>query len=217
MDHPTARPEHPTLSRRTLRRLFLLALIPAVVLAGRLAESAEVTLATAEGDTWSIEIAPRIESTVVALQNQPAEDAPAPVQPAPSPGQAAPPIDMAGGGEVEVVPNRKFTMNGLTYRQIYESIPYSRAEYLANPSYRHEATMELLTGTPRQTVIHRTYEPKLNTPIEPQPQFLYNYYGGYGAGYGGYGPAIGFGYGLGYYRPQYAPAFRYFLPINYGL
>lgn len=35
------------------------------------------------------------------------------------------------------------------YWAIYRSIPFIRTEYLANPSYRHEATMELLTGHPR--------------------------------------------------------------------
>lgn len=33
-----------------------------------------------------------------------------------------------------------------TYREIYESIPFSRAEYDANPAYRHQATMELMLG-----------------------------------------------------------------------
>lgn len=117
---------------------------------------------------------------------------------------------------IAIVPNRKLRLNGLTYRQVYESIPYSRAEYLADPAYRHEATMELLTGVPRQKVVHSNYEPKLNTPIEPQPQFLYNRYGTLG---GTFGPEIGYGYGWGggFYRPTYSQAFRYFLPLDFGL
>lgn len=35
------------------------------------------------------------------------------------------------------------------YAEIYASIPFSRTEYDANPSYRHDATMELLLGQPR--------------------------------------------------------------------
>lgn len=47
-----------------------------------------------------------------------------------------------------------------TYRQIYESIPFNRAEYNANPSYRHDATLELMFGKMRDTVIHRyNYQP----------------------------------------------------------
>jgi hypothetical protein len=102
----------------------------------------------------------------------------------------------------------------LTYRQIYESIPFSRTTYLANPAYRHDATMEFLTGIPRQSV-HSSYEAQLNGPIAPQPEFLYNRYGTFGGTFGGHG-GYGFG-GFNFYRPQYSPAFRYFLPIEYGL
>lgn len=35
------------------------------------------------------------------------------------------------------------------YREIFKSIPFSRAEFDANPNYRHDATMEILTGNPR--------------------------------------------------------------------
>lgn len=35
------------------------------------------------------------------------------------------------------------------YAEIYASIPFSRTEYDVNPSYRHDATMELLLGQPR--------------------------------------------------------------------
>jgi len=41
------------------------------------------------------------------------------------------------------------------YRDAYDAIPFSRAEYDANPSYRHDATMEFLFGQMRPTVIHR--------------------------------------------------------------
>jgi hypothetical protein len=41
------------------------------------------------------------------------------------------------------------------YPQVYNSIPFSRAEYEANPSYRHDATMEFLFGKMRPTVINR--------------------------------------------------------------
>lgn len=43
----------------------------------------------------------------------------------------------------------------LSYRSVYNSIPFSRAEYDANPSYRHDSTMEFLFGQLRPTVIHR--------------------------------------------------------------
>jgi hypothetical protein len=77
--------------------------------------------------------------------------------------------------------------------------------------------MELLTGQQRQIVVHRNYTPQLHGPREIQPIFLYNRYGGGTLYDGGYGYGGGYGFGLGWrYIPQYAPAFRYFLPLEYG-
>lgn len=42
------------------------------------------------------------------------------------------------------------------YPQVYNAIPFIRSEYEANPSYRHDATMEFLFGQMRQTVIQRS-------------------------------------------------------------
>ncbi len=41
------------------------------------------------------------------------------------------------------------------YPQVYNAIPFSRPEYEANPSYRHDAAMEFLFGQMRQTVMQR--------------------------------------------------------------
>ncbi len=46
------------------------------------------------------------------------------------------------------------------YKTVYNAIPYSRAEYLANPGYRHEATMEFLFGEMRPTTIHKQDTPR---------------------------------------------------------
>jgi hypothetical protein len=45
-------------------------------------------------------------------------------------------------------------VNPASYWAIYESIPFLRSAYDANPAYRHDATMELLTGNARPSVIH---------------------------------------------------------------
>ena len=49
------------------------------------------------------------------------------------------------------------------YREIYNSIPFSRSEYLANRDYRHEATMEILFGQLRPTTIVKTVTPATET------------------------------------------------------
>ena len=66
------------------------------------------------------------------------------------------------------------------YREVYDSIPFSRAEYNANPSYRHDATMEFLFNQLRPTVIHRTTN--INDHIDDgygwypqQPYYPYSY------------------------------------------
>lgn len=51
------------------------------------------------------------------------------------------------------------------YRRIYESIPFNRAEYNVNPSYRHDSTMELLTGNARHQTIVRHDR---STSLRPQ-------------------------------------------------
>ena len=45
------------------------------------------------------------------------------------------------------------TVNPAAYIEVYNSIPFSRAEYRANPGYRHQATMELLFGQMRSEVV----------------------------------------------------------------
>ena len=37
-------------------------------------------------------------------------------------------------------------VNPASYSEVYNSIPFRRSEYNKNPSYRHEATIELLVG-----------------------------------------------------------------------
>jgi hypothetical protein len=62
---------------------------------------------------------------------------------------------------------RQVTVNGVSYQQAYDSVPYSRTEYLANPGYRHEAAMELLFGQLRPTTIVRQSAPQ--AVVNPQP------------------------------------------------
>jgi hypothetical protein len=47
----------------------------------------------------------------------------------------------------------------MTYAEAYAQIPFSRSEYEANPSYRHDAALELMMGTMRPTYINRQTTP----------------------------------------------------------
>lgn len=65
------------------------------------------------------------------------------------------------------------------YRDIYFSIPFNRAEYNAYPSYRHDATMELLFNQMRNTIIQRgttnVYQYDMNQGSIYTPYYPYNY------------------------------------------
>ncbi len=245
---------YPSLVRRpSLRRAFLLALVPAVLLVGHLAKAEVVRVPTEDGGTWTITISPA-DRIVAALDDQPAppaeaenpfsppqaeptpqaeaiptpmpEESSTPMPPAPAP-QAetqlpetpdvvAPELYESPETGIAIIPNGGKPSPAAEYRRIYESVPYSRTEYLANPSYRHDTAMELLTGIPRQSAGQGNYVPRLNEPTSRSPLFLYNRYGGVGPYYGSGGvSSYHGGFGLGYrYVPQYAPAFRYFLPLE---
>jgi hypothetical protein len=102
-------------------------------------------------------------------------------------------------------------VNPLCYSWIYENIPFMRSEYIANPSYRHDATMEILLGQLRPVVAprpepqprpHGTLFPYENDLIRP-----YSYYSmGAGAGYGRgplpYGAPGAYGVNYNVYYPM---------------
>lgn len=69
---------------------------------------------------------------------------------------------------VTVVPSSQPQLEvfGRRYVDAYRSIPFNRAEYNANPSYRHEAAMELLFGQMRPTtIVKQMPEPKDDEPV----------------------------------------------------
>lgn len=106
----------------------------------RIACSAGLLLAAANPSGADIQITPW-RSLMPAVARQPA------VLLAQAPPAAAPQAGMP-----EIVPAAKAKSG--KYVQAYRSIPFSRVEYDANPSYRHEAAMELVLGALRPKTIH---------------------------------------------------------------
>lgn len=125
-------------------------------------------------DTWVMEITPASRA-VVGL---PAAEVPA----APLPADAVP-ADAATASP-SAAPAR--AVDPREYARIYRTIPFNRAEYNVNPSYRHDATMEILTGNPRhQTIVeHTNVRPEPVAPVAPpvlpwrynNPDLGLNYY-----------------------------------------
>ena len=71
------------------------------------------------------------------------------------------------------VPAKKREVNVEDYDRVYNAIPYRRHEYLANPSYRHDTTIEILFGQMRPTVVHRNDTPQ--RVVNKRPKFTSPY------------------------------------------
>jgi len=66
------------------------------------------------------------------------------------------------------------SFNRQEYLRVYRSIPYSRVQFRANPNYRHDSAMEILTGHPRTstTVHHEDRVPMTTLPEPARPSRL---------------------------------------------
>ncbi len=168
---------NPLLSLQTYRsyRFWFYVGVAAVlfVMSGR-SRAGEVTVRSDDGQPWTIEIRPAARAAAAPLV-PPAPEAidvvPArlglQLAAAQNLAIAAPGVD---GIEIQPGPDGSVVVNGQSYDAVYNSIPFSRAEYLANPGYRHEATMEILFGTLRPTTVHK------NVPAQAEPEPLWTPY-----------------------------------------
>jgi hypothetical protein len=106
-----------------------------------------------------------------------------PPMPSPMPEAVAPALpDESGPAPTVAVASH--ADRAQSYRAVYNAIPFSRAEYDANPTYRHDATMEFLFGQLRPTVIHRghttvTVQQPDNGDIDWSPWVYYGRSGWY--------------------------------------
>ncbi|HEX6986776.1 MAG TPA: hypothetical protein VF170_15465 [Planctomycetaceae bacterium] len=171
-------------------------------------EASAETMTVPDGSgTWEMTITPAeapadggASIVLTALQEtfQDAEEGPVP--------QPVEPADTAEPAEADeplptVTPAA--SVDPAAYWAVYRTIPFIRTEYLANPSYRHEATMEFLFGQLRPTVVHKHYQVRRPAPAPVPaivPPYVYDRYLGqiptfllrYRP------PAIPFGYPLSY-------------------
>ena len=68
-----------------------------------------------------------------------------------------------------------------SYREIYNSIPFSRTEYDANPGYRHQATMEIMLGQLHPIIVAPPALPRQESTREVTVRFLPSIRPGYRA------------------------------------
>ncbi len=83
--------------------------------------------------------------------------------------------------DIEIIPARKLSMRAPEtdqqriadqYTSVYKTVPFNRAEHDANPSYRHDSTMEILTGNSRHVTVLRpntTPRPVVVPAARPRP------------------------------------------------
>lgn len=129
---------------RSARRAIRGATVAAIVAALSVASAAPPKGEGATGGEWKIAIRPREEST---RENFTREDSRAAVSGvsetvASQPGLAAP-VSAASGNPLP----------RMTYAEALASIPFNREEYEANPSYRHDAALEMMFGAMRPTMV----------------------------------------------------------------
>jgi hypothetical protein len=121
---------------RALRSVASVSAFLAVVMTLSLASAAPPKAGGEAGGEWKIAIRPSQDSTAAvagasaSVASQPGPDAP---------------VAAASG----------ISVPRMTYAEALAAIPFNRAEYEANPGYRHDAAMELMFGVMRPTTVVR--------------------------------------------------------------
>jgi hypothetical protein len=155
------------------------------------------TSAQADGnksDSWNIRILPATK--LMLAQAAPPKSAP--VAQEPGAGTAAkgyePPVAGAPG-QLRIIPGPSHAMRAQgrpSYAEVYRSIPFSWAEYAANPSYRNQTALALMLNQMPYPSASASQVPQYGyvTPYQWDrtygvPSFTGTYYwGGFGGGWG---------------------------------
>ena len=104
--------------------------------------------------------------------------------------------------EEEPKPSMSAEQFALAYQEIYDLIPFDRAQYNRNPTYRHDSAMEILTGNARHQTIITNQPRQASRPVLQSRRTLNP------AQFGYLRPALR----LNYYR--YFPSLNPFLNAN---
>ncbi|HXY35241.1 MAG TPA: hypothetical protein VEI07_13505 [Planctomycetaceae bacterium] len=128
-----------------VRRISVLSVGVACCLAAGLVTSASA--ADKGGDSWQIRILPATKFTLAqAAQPKPV---PAPQEPGSKPTSSTyePAPGATSSGQLRIIPGPTHSAAPVrrpSYAEVYRSIPFSWAEYAANPSYRSQAALGLM-------------------------------------------------------------------------
>lgn len=164
-------------------------------------------------DTWSIEIRSASQRDSAASSPAAGQIVPAVYQKEPptpeeatksDPAKKAPVIgpSLPPNAPAELDTPARIPAARMSYAEAYAAVPFSRTEYEANPTYRHQAALELMFGVLRPTTLVQHYTPRVSrfgdtyqVPYgrsDTQHINIRNFGGGY---YNGQSP-FGYPYGL---------------------
>ncbi len=113
----------------------------------------QASAADKDQDSWKIRILPATKLTLAQAAAPKLAPAPAPQEPgakaAPNTYEPAPATEKgsATSGQLRIIPGPRHSAarsGRPSYADVYRSIPFSWAEYAANPSYRSQATLGLM-------------------------------------------------------------------------
>lgn len=147
-----------------IRQFARVAAAASVIAVGSMAVADVTSAPDLSGPTL---VPPAPEPAIVAIQ---AADAPPPTY-----------SDTETHG-IEIIPGPSSVaeVNGRSYDDVYRAIPFNHTEYLANPSYRHETTMEILFQQMRPTTMVKNYTPQVivNDVPSPYQPYIWSHYDG---------------------------------------
>ena len=124
-----------------------------VTLCVLVALATQASAADKDRDSWKIRILPATKLTLAQAAAPKLAPAPAPqepgAKPAPNTYEPAPATEKgsAPSGQLRIIPGPRHSAapsGRASYGDVYRSIPFSWAEYAANPSYRSQATLGLM-------------------------------------------------------------------------
>jgi len=134
---------------------------------------------TAKAEPRALPVPSPMDVTPAVALVQATEPAAPPAELPPIPPMQDPAAGVRSAHGVTVSPDVRSSVEllGLRYAEAYRSIPFNRAEYDANPSYRHEAAMELVFGQMRPTtIVKQMGGPAPEQPVEsPYRPYLPSY------------------------------------------
>jgi hypothetical protein len=123
--------------------------VPCLCIAGWLWTAFPASAGAANKDSWEIRILPATKLSLA--QSGPATSAPAPAAREPATDASTRTYESQAGarpsGQLRIIPGPRHSAapgGRPSYADVYRSIPFSWAEYAANPSYRSQAALGLM-------------------------------------------------------------------------